>query len=160
MERLENTSMIILKISSSMFCAIISAVTIMPTDSYEAVFSDIFFWISALLGTLVMLLVERADPKVKKKVTFQRVAFSIIACLCVIFLAGIFRASSLEETGFNRDFWFYAIVMFACATAPVFVELIILKSPKPLAEAVIKRATNVISGENSDTEHNNTNDNE
>lgn len=143
-----------------MFCAIISVVTIMPTDSYEAVFSDIFFWISALLGTLVMLLVERADPKVKKKVTFQRVAFSIVACLCVIFLSGIFRASSLEETGFNRDFWFYAIVMFACATAPVFVELIILKSPKPLAEAVIKRATNVISGENSDTEHNNTNDNE
>lgn len=126
-----------MKILGSMLYSIIStAVVASRNDSYEAVFSDVFFWIAAFLGTGLMLTVERIDPKNKERVTKKRVAFSALASLAIVYLAGTVRASMMSADAFERNHWFYAIVMFLCAIAPELVRLLITESPRAIATGV------------------------
>ena len=48
-----------------LYSALISVAAVQVQDSYEAVFSDVFFYIAGALGTALMLLVENADNKSK-----------------------------------------------------------------------------------------------
>lgn len=115
---------------------ITAAVVVVRNDSYEAVFSDPFFWAAAFLGTGLMLTVEKIDPKNREKVTTKRVAFSALASVAIVFVAGTFRASTLEDVEFERNHWFYGIVMLACAIAPELIRLIITESPRAIATGV------------------------
>lgn len=137
-------------IGSLSYSVLMTTASIMQSsDNYSEVFTDLFFWASAFLGTAVMLLVEKADAKTREKVTFRKVAFSIVACLCVIFLAGIYRASSLGAGSFERSFIFYALVMFGCSIAPTFIaNSTSAEVSKKLSDATIDRATRMISGKN------------
>lgn len=113
-----------------------AAVVVVRNDSYEAVFTDIFFWAAAFLGTGLMLTVEKLDPKNREKVTSKRIAFSALASIAIVFVAGTFRASTLEDVEFERNHWFYGIVMLACAIAPELIRLIITESPRAIANGV------------------------
>lgn len=113
-----------------------AAIVVVRNDSYEAVFTDIFFWAAAFLGTGLMLTVEKIDPKNREKVTGKRIAFSAIASVAIVFVAGTFRASTLEDVEFERNHWFYGIVMLACAIAPELIRLIITESPRAIATGV------------------------
>lgn len=135
MNRFETAYMTILKISGSIMYSFFAVLLVVQThDSYELVFSDLFFWAAAFLGTSLMLLVERADPKVKTNVTPRRIFFSIAACLSIVFIAGTVRASMIEDTDFERNHWFYGIVMFLCAIAPELIRIIIIGSPKAIGD--------------------------
>lgn len=144
-----------IKIGGSLLYSFIStAVVLSRNDSYEAVFSDIFFWAAAFLGTSLMLLVEKADPKTKEKVTLRRVLFSIMACLSIVFFAGTVRASMIEDENFERNHWFYGIVMFLCAIAPEAIRLIVTDGGKAVAkgfnEGVQKRVKRIVGGDSPD----------
>lgn len=115
---------------------IATAVVVVRNDSYEAVFSDIFFWAAAFLGTGLMLTVEKIDPKNREKVTTKRIIFSVLASIAIVFVAGTVRASTLEDAEFERNHWFYGIVMLACAIAPELIRLIITESPRAIATGV------------------------
>lgn len=160
--RLES-NMTTLKICGSMLYSVIStAVVVSMNDSYEAVFTDVFFWSAAFLGTSLMLLVEKADPKTKEKITARRILFSVIACLAIVFIAGTVRASMLEDVKFERNHWFYGIVMFLCAIAPELIRLIITDSPSAIAKGfnrgIERRVNKMIGGDDINSE--NTEENE
>lgn len=152
MDRFEHTYMTTFKILGSMLYAVVSAAVVVQTDSYEAVFSDLFFWAAAILGTSLMLLVEKADPKVKTDLSFKRLGFSIIACLSIVYIAGTFRASMLASEEFERNHWFYAIVMFLCAIAPELIRLIITESPSAISKGfnkgIERRINKMVGGDN------------
>lgn len=147
-----------LKLCGSLLYSFIStAVVLSRNDSYEAVFSDIFFWAAAFLGTSLMLLVEKADPKTKERVTVRRIAFSIMACLSIVFVAGTVRASMIEDESFERNHWFYGIVMFLCAIAPEMIRLIVADGGKAVAkgfnEGVQKRVKRIVGGDYPDDDN-------
>lgn len=152
-----------LKICGSLLYSALSAMLVVSmNNSYHAVFSDIFFWAAAILGTSLMLLVEKADPKTKERVTWRRVFFSIVACLAIVFIAGTVRASMLEEAEFERNHWFYGIVMFLCAIAPELIRLIIIGSPTAISKGfnrgIERRIDRMVGGDgettNSENEEN------
>lgn len=146
-----------LKLCGSLLYSFIStAIVLSRNDSYEAVFSDVFFWAAAFLGTSLMLLVEKADPKTKGKVTLRRILFSIVACLSIVFFAGTVRASMMEDENFERNHWFYGIVMFLCAISPEAIRLIVTDGGKAVAkgfnEGVQKRVKRIVGGDSPDDE--------
>lgn len=147
-----------LKICGSLLYSALSAFLVVNmNDSYNAVFSDIFFWAAAIIGTSLMLLVEKADPKTKEKVTWRRIFFSIVACLAIVFIAGTVRASSLEDVKFERNHWFYGIVMFLCAIAPELIRLIITQSPSAISKGfnkgIERRINRMVGGEGEDVDN-------
>ncbi len=146
-----------------LYSAVTTVAVVSINDSYEAVFTDIFFWAAALLGTSLMLLVEKADPKIKENITARRILFSVIACLAIVFIAGTVRASMLEDEAFERNHWFYGIVMFLCAIAPELIRLIITDSPSAIAKGfnkgIERRINNMVGGEK-DINSENTEENE
>lgn len=158
--RLESNMTTIKIFGSMLYSAISTAVVVSMNDSYEAVFTDVFFWAAAFLGTSLMLLVEKADPKTKAKITARRILFSVIACLAIVFIAGTVRASMLEDVKFERNHWFYGIVMFMCAIAPELIRLIITDSPSAIAKGfnkgIERRINNMVGGDNINQENENT----
>ena len=87
-------------IAAMLYSAVISIATVQMEDSYEAVFSYVFFYIAGALGTALMLLVEKvekADQKSKENITPKRVAYSIVACIAIVFLSGTVRASMIAD---------------------------------------------------------------
>lgn len=146
-----------IKFAGSLLYSFIStALVVQRNDSYEAVFSDLFFWAAAFLGTSLMLLVEKADPKTKSNITARRVLFSVIACISIVFLAGTVRASMLEDEDFQRNHWFYGMVMFLCAIAPELIRLIITESPSAISKGfnrgIERRINKMVGGDGEDVE--------
>lgn len=144
-------------ISAIVYSAFISVTATQMKDGYEAVFSDVFFYIAGALGTALMLLVEKADNKSKEKVTPKRVAYSIVACIAIVYLSGTVRASMIADEDFERNHWFYGIVMFACAVAPEFIRALIGDGGKYFGDAVkrglARKIENVIAGNSEATQN-------
>ena len=154
-------------IAAMLYSAFISVSAMQVKDSYEAVFSDVFFYIAGALGTALMLLVEKADNKSKEKVTPKRVAYSIVACVAIVYLSGTVRASMIADEDFERNHWFYGIVMFACAVAPEFVRALIGDGGKYFGDAakrgLARKIESVIAGDSEapqNVEPENSNNNE
>jgi hypothetical protein len=162
--RHENLIMTIKWIGSTLYSLFFSAIFVAKTnDSYQTVFTDPFFWAAAFIGMALMLLIENTDPKAPT-VTLRRVGFSIVSCCAIIFIAGTIRAGMLDQKDFARSYFFYAIVLFACAIAPEMLRIIIGGSGKAIGDSVVKgikdRTYKIVSGNNSEEqENNNTNDN-
>ena len=134
-------------ISAMIYSIVMSAVAVKVADGYEAVFTDIFFYISGFLGAGLMIFVKIIDDKVKLKPTVTQIIFSIFACLTVFFGAGTYRANTLETGELERDYWFYLIVIFLCAIAPEFVKALLGDGGKSYGESAKKRINKIISGE-------------
>ncbi len=134
-------------LSAMVYSLVMSAVAVKVADGYEAVFTDIFFYISGFLGAGLMIFVKIIDDKVKFKPTATQIVFSIFACLTVFFGAGTYRANTLETGELERDYWFYLIVIFLCAIAPEFVKALLGDGGKSYGESAKKRINKIISGE-------------
>ena len=134
-------------LSAMGYSLVMSAVAVKVADSYEAVFTDIFFYISGFLGAGLMIFVKIIDDKVKLKPSVTQIVFSIFACLTVFFGAGTYRANTLETGELERDYWFYLIVIFLCAIAPEFVKALLGDGGKSYGESAKKRINKIISGE-------------
>ena len=147
----ENLMLTVKIFGSFVYSFVIStiAVTTQSIDNYNEVFTDLFFYISAIFGTAVMLALEKVDPKTGK-IGSKRIIYSIIACASIVFIAGTTRASMLEDLEFSRSHWFYGIVMFACAIAPEAVRVIVSEGGSKIGKAVINRVAKGIDKENSD----------
>lgn len=134
-------------LSAMVYSIVMSAVAVKVADGYEAVFTDIFFYISGFLGAGLMIFVKIIDDKVKFKPTTTQIIFSIFACMTVFFGAGTYRANTLETGELERDYWFYLIVIFLCAIAPEFVKALLGDGGKSYGESAKKRINKIISGE-------------
>ena len=149
--------MTILKIGGSIIYSFISALTVVKMDdNYQEVFTDIFFWTAAFLGTALMLLVEKVDPKTNK-ITIRRILFTIMASISIVFIAGTVRASMIEDEEFSRNHWFYGIIMFLCAIAPEMIRLIITDGGKAVAngfnKGIERRVNKMVGGDSVNEEY-------
>ena len=134
-------------LSAMVYSIVMSAVAVKVADGYEAVFTDVFFYISGFLGAGLMIFVKIIDDKVKLKPTATQIIFSIFACMTVFFGAGTYRANTLQNGQLERDYWFYLIVIFLCAIAPEFVKALLGDGGKSYGESAKKRINKIISGE-------------
>ena len=134
-------------LSAMVYSIVMSAVAVEIKDGYEAVFTDVFLYVSGFLGAGLMFFVKLIDDKVKIKMKTEQILFSVFACAAVLFGLGSYRASTLQNGQLERDYYFYIIVMFATAVAPEFVKALLGDGGKSYGESAKKRINKIISGE-------------
>ena len=86
-------------IYAMVYSIVMSAIAVKVADGYEAVFTDIFFYISGFLGAGLMVFIKIIDDKVKFKPTTTQIIFSIFACMPESDCGGWMRMNPLDGQG-------------------------------------------------------------
>ncbi|MDY3444540.1 hypothetical protein JSO59_004030 [Riemerella anatipestifer] len=115
----------------------------------DTIFRDVLWYIFSLMGLIISLTIDNNDIKIKQKITFRYLVYSICVSVAVALLVGIAKA----EGGITSLFTFYGLTIAGATFAPSVARQLLPKASESItegADSLIKDFFNRFKSKNDD----------